>query len=78
MKVKLYKTNFFYCFQVTYSVTVEFRRFTRAVLNNAVAVVLDSITASSFLENSFTAFKGAVDSVFNNNMEPFIFSLKAT
>ena len=62
--------------EVSYRVTVDIQPFTRAVMENAVAVVLDKIDSSEFLETKYVAFLSAVESLFGRSSQPFIFSLK--
>ncbi|KAL8587634.1 hypothetical protein ACOMHN_045323 [Nucella lapillus] len=61
--------------EVSYNVTVQLQRFTQTLIGNAVAVILDGITSSDFLETKYVAFISAVESLFGRSSRPFVFSL---
>ena len=62
--------------EVNYQVTVEVQQFPQVLLENAVAVVLDGLGSSEFLETKYVAFTSAVESLFGFSSVPFVFSLQ--
>ncbi|KAL8624020.1 hypothetical protein ACOMHN_041610 [Nucella lapillus] len=64
--------------EVSYTVSVQILRFSLPVLKNAVAVLLDRMEVTAFLNTKYVAFISAVESLFGQSSEPFIISLKKT